>query len=159
MNEITLENIKNYLGDNLYNLLERYDFPRLYLRICYEILHFLNDSEEQILYINMPAEEYTNTVKRQDEYWRKNCDIVALALRLALKQDRLDPSKLSYPGTWYNENDKFLLIPDENDKEPYYYLNGIRNNNNTTLTFIWRPLVKKGVKRGDCAYPKRKKMK
>lgn len=71
MNEITLENIKNYLGDNLYNLLERYDFPRLYLRICYEILHFLNDSEEQILYINMPAEEYTNTVKRQDEYWRK----------------------------------------------------------------------------------------
>ena len=72
MNEITLENIKNYLGDNLYNLLERYDFPRLYLRICYEILHFLNDSEEQILYINMPAEEYTNTVKRQDEYWRKN---------------------------------------------------------------------------------------
>lgn len=157
MNEITLENIKNYLGDNLYNLLERYDFPRLYLRICYEILHFLNDSEEQILYINMPAEEYTNTVKRQDEYWRKNCDIVALALRLALKQDRLDPSKLSYPGTWYNENDKFLLIPDENDKEPYYYLNGIRNNNNTTLTFIWRPLVKKGVKRGDCAYPKRKK--
>lgn len=157
MNEITLENIKNYLGDNLYNLLERYDFPRLYLRICYEILHFLNDSEKQILYINMPAEEYTNTVKRQDEYWRKNCDIVALALRLALKQDRLDPSKLSYPGTWYNENDKFLLIPDENDKEPYYYLNGIRNNNNTTLTFIWRPLVKKGVKRGDCAYPKRKK--
>lgn len=153
MNEITLENIKNYLGDNLYNLLERYDFPRLYLRICYEILHFLNDSEEQILYINMPAEEYTNTVKRQDEYWRKNCDIVALALRLALKQDRLDPSKLSYPGTWYNENDKFLLIPDENDKEPYYYLNGIRNNNNTTLTFTWRPLVRKGVKRGDCAYP------
>lgn len=153
MNEITLENIKNYLGDNLYNLLERYDFPRLYLRICYEILHFLNDSEEQILYINMPAEEYTNTVKRQDEYWRKNCDIVALALRLALKQDRLDPSKLSYPGTWYNENDKFLLIPDENDKEPYYYLNGVRNNNNTTLTFIWRPLPNRGL----CGYNRQKK--
>lgn len=153
MNEVTLETIKNYLGNRLYNRIIRDGYPPLYLRICYEVLHFLNDSEEQVLYFNMPAEEYTNNVKKQDEYWRKTCDIVALALRLALRQDRLNPSELSYPGTWYNENDKFLLIPDENDKEPYYYLNGVRNNNNTTLTFIWRPLVKKGVKRGDCAYP------
>lgn len=153
MNEVTLETIKNYLGNRLYNRIIRDGYPPLYLRICYEVLHFLNDSEEQVLYFNMPAEEYTNDVKKQDEYWRKTCDIVALALRLALRQDRLNPSELSYPGTWYNENDKFLLIPDENDKEPYYYLNGVRNNNNTTLTFIWRPLVKKGVKRGDCAYP------
>lgn len=153
MNEVTLETIKNYLGNRLYNRILRDGYPPLYLRICYEVLHFLNDSEEQVLYFNMPAEEYTNDVKKQDEYWRKTCDIVALALRLALRQDRLNPSELSYPGTWYNENDKFLLIPDEKDKEPYYYLNGVRNNNNTTLTFIWRPLVKKGVKRGDCAYP------
>lgn len=153
MNEVTLETIKNYLGNRLYNRILRDGYPPLYLRICYEVLHFLNDSEEQVLYFNMPAEEYTNDVKKQDEYWRKTCDIVALALRLALRQDRLNPSELSYPGTWYNENDKFLLIPDENDGEPYYYLNGVRNNNNTTLTFIWRPLVKKGVKRGDCAYP------
>ncbi len=153
MNEVTLETIKNYLGNRLYNRIIRDGYPPLYLRICYEVLHFLNDSEEQVLYFNMPAEEYTNNVKKQDEYWRKTCDIVALALRLALRQDRLNPSELSYPGTWYNENDKFLLIPDEKDKEPYYYLNGVRNNNNTTLTFIWRPLVKKGVKRGDCAYP------
>ena len=153
MNEVTLETIKNYLGNRLYNRIIRDGYPPLYLRICYEVLHFLNDSEEQVLYFNMPAEEYTNDVKKQDEYWRKTCDIVALALRLALRQDRLNPSELSYPGTWYNENDKFLLIPDENDGEPYYYLNGVRNNNNTTLTFIWRPLVKKGVKRGDCAYP------
>lgn len=153
MNEVTLETIKNYLGNRLYNRIIRDGYPPLYLRICYEVLHFLNDSEEQVLYFNMPAEEYTNDVKKQDEYWRKTCDIVALALRLALRQDRLNPSELSYPGTWYNENDKFLLIPDEKDKEPYYYLNGVRNNNNTTLTFIWRPLVKKGVKRGDCAYP------
>lgn len=101
----------------------------------------------------MPAEEYTNNVKKQDEYWRKTCDIVALALRLALRQDRLNPSELSYPGTWYNENDKFLLIPDENDGEPYYYLNGVRNNNKTTLTFIWRPLPKKGL----CGYNIQKK--
>lgn len=153
MNEVTLETIKNYLGNRLYNRIIRDGYPPLYLRICYEVLHFLNDSEEQVLYFNMPAEEYTNDVKKQDEYWRKTCDIVALALRLALRQDRLNPSELSYPGTWYNENDKFLLIPDEKDKEPYYYLNGVRNNDNTTLTFIWRPLVKKGVKRGDCAYP------
>lgn len=153
MNEVTLETIKNYLGNRLYNRIIRDGYPPLYLRICYEVLHFLNDSEEQVLYFNMPAEEYTNNVKKQDEYWRKTCDIVALALRLALRQDRLNPSELSYPGTWYNENDKFLLIPDENDGEPYYYLNGVRNNDNTTLTFIWRPLVKKGVKRGDCAYP------
>lgn len=153
MNEVTLETIKNYLGNRLYNRIIRDGYPPLYLRICYEVLHFLNDSEEHVLYFNMPAEEYTNNVKKQDEYWRKTCDIVALALRLALRQDRLNPSELSYPGTWYNENDKFLLIPDEKDKEPYYYLNGVRNNNNTTLTFIWRPLVKKGVKRGDCAYP------
>lgn len=153
MNEVTLETIKNYLGNRLYNRILRDGYPPLYLRICYEVLHFLNDSEEQVLYFNMPAEEYTNDVDSQDEYWRKTCDIVALALRLALRQDRLNPSELSYPSTWYNENDKFLLIPDENDGEPYYYLNGVRNNDNTTLTFIWRPLVKKGVKRGDCAYP------
>lgn len=153
MNEVTLETIKNYLGNRLYNRILRDGYPPLYLRICYEVLHFLNDSEKHVLYFNMPAEEYTNDVDSQDEYWRKTCDIVALALRLALRQDRLNPSELSYPGTWYNENDKFLLIPDENDGEPYYYLNGVRNNNNTTLTFIWRPLVKKGVKRGDCAYP------
>lgn len=153
MNEVTLETIKNYLGNRLYNRIIRDGYPPLYLRICYEVLHFLNDSEEQVLYFNMPAEEYTNNVKKQDEYWRKTCDIVALALRLALRQDRLNPSELSYPGTWYNENDKFLLIPDENDGEPYYYLNGVRNNNKTTLTFIWRPLPKKGL----CGYNIQKK--
>lgn len=153
MNEVTLETIKNYLGNRLYNRILRDGYPPLYLRICYEVLHFLNDSEEQVLYFNMPAEEYTNDVKKQDEYWRKTCDIVALALRLALRQDRLNPSELSYPGTWYNENDKFLLIPDENDGEPYYYLNGVRNNNKTTLTFIWRPLPKRGL----CGYSIQKK--
>lgn len=153
MNEVTLETIKNYLGNRLYNRIIRDGYPPLYLRICYEVLHFLNDSEEHVLYFNMPAEEYTNNVKKQDEYWRKTCDIVALALRLALRQDRLNPSELSYPGTWYNENDKFLLIPDENDGEPYYYLNGVRNNNKTTLTFIWRPLPKKGL----CGYNIQKK--
>lgn len=153
MNEVTLETIKNYLGNRLYNRIIRDGYPPLYLRICYEVLHFLNDSEEQVLYFNMPAEEYTNNVKKQDEYWRKTCDIVALALRLALRQDRLNPSELSYPGTWYNENDKFLLIPDENDGEPYYYLNGVRNNNNTTLTFIWRPLPNRGL----CGYNRQKK--
>lgn len=153
MNEVTLETIKNYLGNRLYNRIIRDGYPPLYLRICYEVLHFLNDSEEQVLYFNMPAEEYTNNVKKQDEYWRKTCDIVALALRLALRQDRLNPSELSYPGTWYNENDKFLLIPDENDGEPYYYLNGVRNNNNTTLTFIWRPLPNSGL----CGYNRQKK--
>lgn len=153
MNEVTLETIKNYLGNRLYNRIIRDGYPPLYLRICYEVLHFLNDSEEQVLYFNMPAEEYTNNVKKQDEYWRKTCDIVALALRLALRRDRLNPSELSYPGTWYNENDKFLLIPDENDGEPYYYLNGVRNNNNTTLTFIWRPLPNRGL----CGYNRQKK--
>lgn len=153
MNEVTLETIKNYLGNRLYNRILRDGYPPLYLRICYEVLHFLNDSEEQVLYFNMPAEEYTNNVKKQDEYWRKTCDIVALALRLALRQDRLNPSELSYPGTWYNENDKFLLIPDENDGEPYYYLNGVRNNNKTTLTFIWRPLPNRGL----CGYNRQKK--
>ncbi|WP_147630757.1 hypothetical protein [Xylanibacter rarus] len=153
MNEVTLETIKNYLGNRLYNRIIRDGYPPLYLRICYEVLHFLNDSEEHVLYFNMPAEEYTNDVDRQDEYWRKTCDIVALALRLALRQDRLNPSELSYPGTWYNENDKFLLIPDENDGEPYYYLNGVRNNNKTTLTFIWRPLPKRGL----CGYSIQKK--
>lgn len=153
MNEVTLETIKNYLGNRLYNRIIRDGYPPLYLRICYEVLHFLNDSEEQVLYFNMPAEEYTNNVKKQDEYWRKTCDIVALALRLALRQDRLNPSELSYPGTWYNENDKFLLIPDENDGEPYYYLNGVRNNNNTTLTFIWRPLPNRGL----CGYNRQRK--
>lgn len=153
MNEVTLETIKNYLGNRLYNRIIRDGYPPLYLRICYEVLHFLNDSEEQVLYFNMPAEEYTNDVKKQDEYWRKTCDIVALALRLALRQDRLNPSELSYPGTWYNENDKFLLIPDENDGEPYYYLNGVRNNNKTTLTFIWRPLPNRGL----CGYNRQKK--
>lgn len=153
MNEVTLETIKNYLGNRLYNRIIRDGYPPLYLRICYEVLHFLNDSEEHVLYFNMPAEEYTNNVKKQDEYWRKTCDIVALTLRLALRQDRLNPSELSYPGTWYNENDKFLLIPDENDGEPYYYLNGVRNNNKTTLTFIWRPLPKKGL----CGYNIQKK--
>lgn len=153
MNEVTLETIKNYLGNRLYNRIIRDGYPPLYLRICYEVLHFLNDSEEHVLYFNMPAEEYTNNVKKQDEYWRKTCDIVALALRLALRQDRLNPSELSYPGTWYNENDKFLLIPDENDGEPYYYLNGVRNNNKTTLTFIWRPLPKRGL----CGYNIQKK--
>lgn len=153
MNEVTLETIKNYLGNRLYNRILRDGYPPLYLRICYEVLHFLNDSEKHVLYFNMPAEEYTNNVKKQDEYWRKTCDIVALALRLALRQDRLNPSELSYPGTWYNENDKFLLIPDENDGEPYYYLNGVRNNNNTTLTFIWRPLPNRGL----CGYNRQKK--
>lgn len=153
MNEVTLETIKNYLGNRLYNRILRDGYPPLYLRICYEVLHFLNDSEKHVLYFNMPAEEYTNDVDRQDEYWRKTCDIVALALRLALRQDRLNPSELSYPGTWYNENDKFLLIPDENDGEPYYYLNGVRNNNKTTLTFIWRPLPKRGL----CGYSIQKK--
>lgn len=153
MNEVTLETIKKYLGNRLYNRIIRDGYPPLYLRICYEVLHFLNDSEEQVLYFNMPAEEYTNNVKKQDEYWRKTCDIVALALRLALRQDRLNPSELSYPGTWYNENDKFLLIPDENDGEPYYYFNGVRNNNNTTLTFIWRPLPNRGL----CGYNRQKK--
>lgn len=40
MNEVTLETIKNYLGNRLYNRIIRDGYPPLYLRICYEVLHF-----------------------------------------------------------------------------------------------------------------------
>lgn len=139
--------IKEYLGDNLCDQLPK-SFHDFYGRLCYEVIRFLTESEEQVLFFNMPVEELSNEISKQDKYWKEICEVTALALRLSLKREQLIPGELSYPGNWYHENDKFLLIPSEKDKEEFYYI--ICEGDGKILRFIWKNKVGRGV----CGYPK-----
>lgn len=133
---------ENYLTDGLCKLLSKKQFPSLYKRFCAEIMQFLQESENRILFLELPIEELTNTVKNQDSYWSELCDVVALALRLSLTQERMEPATLSYPGNWYKAGDTFLLIPNDDDNEPYYFLSGVSINGN--LRFIRQPKSGRG---------------
>lgn len=116
------EEIKNYLGASLCELLPNNHLRDLHELICYKILTFLNESDNKILFVQIPVEELSNNIRKQSSYWRDFCETVALAVRLSLKWERLICKDLKYPGgDWYNNGDNFLLIPDDAN-ERFYYL-------------------------------------
>ena len=129
MREKCPQRIKEFLGEKICNFLDKeicnnqqISFPELYQRITYIILKFLQ-SEEKILFLQFPLEDLRNKEENKAKYWDELCDIIAFAIRLTLKSEKLPP-QLSYPGDWYENGDTFLLLSSEEAKHPYYFLQG-----------------------------------
>ena len=120
MRERIPEKIREFLGKDICDNLPK-TFPDLYERIAYIVVKFLQ-SEEKILFVQFPIEDLTNKENKKDQYWDEICDVIAYAIRLAMKSGELRPSELSYPGDWYKNGDTFLLLSSEEAEHPYYFL-------------------------------------
>ena len=120
--------INEFLGQEICGILDQMHYPDFYKRITYVILKFF-ESEERILFFQVPNEEltYNNNERAEDSYWNEFCDVIAYAIRLAMKSGRLCPTQCPYPGDWYRNGDNFLLLSAENERYPYYFLNGDRD--------------------------------
>ena len=127
----------------LSQIIENTTFPKLYERLCGDVIEFLKDSDEahRIMFVCIPVEELTNARDRQEDCWKEFCEIMTLVLRSSLNAQTLYPQNLSYPGDWYKKGDCFLLIPADADREGYYFLHAEEGNNNTSvLRFQKRPI-------------------
>ena len=120
MTERNPEKIRDFLGTEICEALPE-SFRELHERITYIIIKFLQ-SEDKILFLRFPIEDLTNKENKKSQYWDEICDVIAYAIRLSMKSNKLDPSELSYPGEWYRNGDNFLLLSSGNDQDPYYFL-------------------------------------
>lgn len=133
MRERNPEIIKEYLSADICANLPK-SFPKLYERIVYIILKFLQ-TEEKVLFLQFPIEDLSNKEKKKSQYWDEICDVIAYAIRLSMRLCKLQPSELLYPGDWYKKGDNFLLLSPPNAKYPYFFLNAIEKNKQPMLTF------------------------
>lgn len=139
----------------LSQIIENTTFPKLYERLCGDVIEFLKDSDEahRIMFVCIPVEELTNARDRQEDCWKEFCEIMTLVLRSSLNAQTLYPQNLSYPGDWYKKGDCFLLIPADADREGYYFLHAEEGNNNTSvLRFQKRPIQRNTRRVKDCNF-------
>lgn len=140
MTRINSEIIDKVVGNTLdeYFNENRNVFPDLYKRCYYEMIEFLKDKDNKILFINIPIEELSDNDNGQENCWIDLCNFIVWVQRISLKKDKFDSSQLGYregDESWYKVGDFFLLVPENNNQHNYYYLSAEKFRDGKKITF------------------------